>query len=207
MLKRLQYLLPVLILAIPLTLALNGVARDVIATPVLYIFWIARLVLLSVPQTVIWALLLALALVAGLKGIDSGWRPGRRAATAETGHPGRVATWARWIQHAPHGNYSKWHLSHEFGSLMLDVLSTRDRLTRRQFRQRLEAGELSMPPEIQAYLLAGVQPVSSKPSRLFARLAQRRVQGAQTSPLDLDPESVVRFLEDQLEVQGGHQNS
>ena len=208
--KRLQgrvpYILSVLVLTIPLMLALNSVARDMIATPILYVLWLGRPALRSIPQPVIWALLLAMASRIALKALSADGKPTKPARAAQAIQSGRVAVWARWIRRSTYGSYSRWHLSHELANLMLGILDSRDRLPRAQFRQRLEAGELDVPPEIRAYLLAGLQPISSGPPNIFARLVQRYRPRARTSPLDLSPESVVRLLEDQLEVQRGRRN-
>jgi hypothetical protein len=67
-------------------------------------------------------------------------------------------------------------------------------------KERLKSGGLDAPSEIEDYLLAGLTPVLSTPTNLVTRLRQAIMPTHRISPLDLDPEKVIQFLEDQLEI-------
>ncbi len=190
----------VLLLAIPLVLVLGDFARKAIAVPLLYILWIGRLLLNSIPQLPFWALLLAVALVVAGASLVGRKKPKRKASKEETDYEGRVRVLTRWIHHAAEGgDYSKWRLAQCLGQLTQEGLACRGRLDPEQVKDHLQSGEVNAPPEIQAYLQAGLAPMSYRPAGLFSRLSHRLRLSAQTFPIDLDPERAVQFLEDQLE--------
>jgi hypothetical protein len=190
----------VLLLAIPLTLALRNFARDVIVVPVLYILWLGHLLVQSIPQGVLWALLLLIALVISARSLSKGRSPAGKVREAWADCPGQVAAWARQIHRMTRGSYYEWSLAQHLAKLSLAVLAYRERLTREQIKQHLQAGKLDMPPEIQAYVQAGLSPFLPNSPSLLSRLVHRLRQSVRTSPLAVDLEKVVRFLEKQLEV-------
>jgi hypothetical protein len=204
--RRLLLLGLILLLAAPLVLVLRDFAREAIVVPFLYVLWLGRLLFRSIPQPLLWSLFLALALSVAARSLGRRERPARGTREAEAESPGRVRVWARRIQLAARGDYSRWRLAHYLRKLILDVLTHRERLTPEQLRRRLGTGEVVVPPAVQAYLRAGLMPMPSGPMGLLSRLRQRLRSRARTSPLDADLESAVQFLENQLEVSHDRRN-
>jgi hypothetical protein len=88
------------------------------------------------------------------------------------------------------------------GILAQDVLAYEGKVTAQHIRRRVEDGSQPIPADIRAYLRAGMtayQPTGRSRRRLLplARLGLRR-EPAPNDPLDLDPEQVVRLLEETL---------
>ncbi len=96
-------------------------------------------------------------------------------------------------------------------------MAFQERLSLKEAEQRLEAGELDVPPSIWAYLERGLTPEPSMPVSFwgmfghrwndFSRRARDWISGltqarsyTQPSPFDDELESVVQFLEDRLEI-------
>jgi hypothetical protein len=204
--KRLLLLGLVLLLAAPLVLVLRDFAREAIVVPLLYVLWLGRLLFRSIPQPLLWSLFLTLVLFVAVRSLGrrGGSAGGMREAEEE--YPGRVWVWARRIQLAARGDYSRWRLAHYLRKLILDVLAHRERLTPEQLKRRLGTGEVDAPPAVQAYLRAGLMLMPSGPIGLFSRLRQQLRSRARTSPLDADLESAVQFLENQLEVPHDRRN-
>lgn len=206
--ERLLLLGLVLLLAIPLVFVLRGGVREAIVVPVLYILWLGRLFLQSVPQSLLWALFLMVGLVVAVRSF--------RAARGSTQHSipprrvrggaysGPVWTWQRRIHLVARGSYYEWYLAQHLGRLAQEVLVTRERLAPGQIKLHhlFSDGGLDAPPEVRAYLEAGLGSLPPRSVRFprLARLLRRFRPPAQASPLDLDPERVVQFLERQLEV-------
>jgi hypothetical protein len=71
-------------------------------------------------------------------------------------------------------------------------------------RQRLQAGELALPPEVEAYLQGGQAPIYTLPAGLFSGLRSRLPWRDSAPTVDPDLERMVQFLESQLEVQHEH---
>ncbi len=188
-----------LVLTAALTLLLRGLVRELIILPLLQLYWVVRILLESIPQLLLWSLFVGVALlIAG--GSLIGWRRAQeRAEAAQREQPGRVAAWARWIRQAEEGDYSRWRLAHRLGGLALDLLAYRQQCPPEQVKRQLEEGSLAMPPEVRAYLQAGLGRGLWGPSSHLS-LLWRRLRGAPPpSPLDVELEAVIRFLETQLE--------
>jgi hypothetical protein len=198
--KRLLLVGLVLLLAVPLALALRTFAREVIVVPVLRILWLGYLFLQSIPQSFLWALLLVAALFISARSLIKSRMPTGEVRGEETDRPGQVTVWARRIRWMTHGGYFEWSLAQHLGRLFLAALAYREQLGRDQIRQYLQAGQLDMPPEIRAYLQAGLSPLPPATVGFLSRLLRRFRPGERPSPLNLDPEQVVRFLEEQSEV-------
>jgi hypothetical protein len=204
--RRLVLLGLVLLMAAPLVLVLRDFAREAIVVPLLYVLWLGRLLFRSIPQPLLWSLFLTLALLVVARSLGGREGPARGMREAQAESPGRVRVWARRIQLADRGDYSRWRLAHYLRTLILDVLAHRERLTPEQLRRRLETGEVHAPPAVQAYLQAGLMPMPSGPLGLLSRLRQQFRSRAQVSLLDPSLESAVQFLENQLEVSHDRRN-
>lgn len=204
--RRLLLLGLILLLAAPLMLVLRDFAREAIVVPLLYVLWLGRLLFQSIPQPLLWSLFLTLVLFVAVRSLGKRERPARGTRETEAESPGRVRVWARRVQLAARGDYSRWRLAHYLRKLILDVLAHRERLTPEQLKRRLGTGEVGAPPAVQAYLRAGLMPMPSGPLGLLSRLRQQLRSRARISPLDADLESAVQFLENQLEVSHDRRN-
>ncbi len=202
--KRLLLIGLVVLLAVPLALILRDFAREMVVMPFLYTIWLGRLVIQSIPQSLIWALFCMLAMLITLRSLAGRERPLQQAPGVEMGYPGQVRTWARRIYLAARGDYSGWRLAQYLERLILEVLAYRERLSTDQVKRRLAlpGEELDVPPEVQAYLQTRPMPPSSGPVGPFplSKLLYRLRLHAKPSSLDADLERVIEFLEGQLEV-------
>lgn len=200
MIKRFLPLIGVLGLAAILGFFIKDFVRVVIVEPLLQVFWLVSLFLQSLPQFLFWMLFVLVALIIAVRSLGRGKRvdePVRR----QGGPPGGpVAVWSRLIQHAEAGGYSKWQLSQSLAKLSWALLGDGERLSAQQIDARIKAGQFDLPPEISAYFQAGMMPYQPV-SKLKSRLSLRK----SSTPLDLNPEQVIRFLEDELNPLKGHE--
>ncbi len=194
----------VLLLAIPLTLLLWNVARDAIVVPLLYILWLGRLIFRAIPQVFLWLSFLVIALSHIVKSLTKQRKPAREIPDREAPSPGRVGIWTRRIHLTERRSFSRWYFAQHLHKLILDILAHHERVETRQIKQRLENGELDAPPEVQTYLSIGLARIFPKYT-LLSRLRRYLPLGMRTSPLDLDLESVVQFLEERLKIEAGDQ--
>jgi hypothetical protein len=220
--KRLLSVLPwILLLVIPLMLLLRGVARSLIVIPVMYALWVADLVLTILPQPLFWILFLFLVLRIAFRSLMVSKLSKRQSSRSVIRYPGRVEFWARRIRLIEQGSYSKWGFARHLGNLTLDTLAYTERLEPEQIRERLQNDELELDPEIQAYLRAGLTArppeafgfLSGFRRRLFALISRLIPRGWQltlsntNASLDLNPEGLVQYLENQLEVPNDKQRT
>lgn len=166
----------------------RGVVREALVVPLLALLWQAGLLIESLPQQIVWWVVILAMIIIIARGLGEGagfQLPERRTKPAG----GRVAEWLRLVLYARKDDYSRWRLAQRMALLAQDLIARRDGIDLRQARRVLEAGT-GLSPEVGAYLRAGL--LAHRPeTRLLARL--RRV-GAH-DPLGLDPAVVIAALE------------
>lgn len=200
----------VLLLAIPLALLLSQISgdfvRDVVAAPFLYLAWIVRVYVRTIPRTLFWGALLLFGLALALTNILIALgRSGAEGAGSsqdlnfEQSYTGQVKHLTSQIRYASRSTYFRRRLSQRLGRLILRSLDVEEPYGRAKVEQGLEA--LDAPPEVRAFLREGERLIS--PSRRVGLVAWllRRLRGANSAE-DPSPElkRVVRFLEERLEV-------
>jgi hypothetical protein len=190
----------VLLLTVLLVSALRDVVREVIVIPLLYVLWMGRLLLRSVPQALFWFAFVIVACFLALGSLVRGKGPPPEPHSAGRRFPGQVSVWAKWIRLMAGGGYTGWYFGQHVEKLIVAVLAYRERLNTRETRRRIKAGDLEVPPEVQAYFGILLMPLRRRwPLGLLARFRLRPRRGAQGAPPG-GLERVVGFLEDQLEV-------
>jgi hypothetical protein len=186
-----------LLLTVILALALPDLTREAVVVPIWYVIWIGQLLFHAIPQALLWALLFTIALVVAVRSLLK--RPQfEEKPEVEPIYTGQVYVLLRWIQHQKERDYFKQRLAQHLGRLTLETLAHQRRLTLGEIRPLM--GSLDAPPEVRAYLEAGLTPTPSRPGSRLSRLLHRLGWRRATSPLDLDPEIVVQFVERQLGV-------
>ncbi len=191
------------LLALPLALAFGRVVRERVAVPLLYMIWFAQLLLRRIPQSLLWAAFLLGTLLVAARSLIRRQRVRWPVRGAETSRRGRVYVWARRIQWATRRRYARWHLAQHVARLAVDALAYREQIAHEHVRQLVRNGELDAPSQVQAYLQAGVVPLSVSawsPGRPLLAKLRHRLRRAQVAAPNLDVEQVLQFLERQLDV-------
>jgi hypothetical protein len=192
--KQLLPLALILLLTGLLTPVLQDYVRQVIVRPFLYFFWVGWLFINSIPQIGIWGLFLFIALlIMGRSLLKQRPTPPRLRRPQKTDQ-GRIETWAKLIHRANQEPYYKWKLAQHLQEFTLDALAHDERQAPKQIRQRLLNNNLDIPPEIQAYLQAGMTSFS----RLLGPRPLFRPRTFSSS-LNLNPEQIAHFLEDKFD--------
>ena len=187
-------LIVALISAAFLAFLVKDFIRDVIILPLLYVFWYVTLFLRSLPQFLFWAIFILMALTIALRSLSRGDGAERKAKVEPPTLGGPVAVWSRLIQHAEAGGYSRWQLSQSLARLTWELLGNGERLSTQQVDARLRQGDLDLPPEVRAYFQAGMIPYQP-----ISRLKRRLLGNHTNTPLDLNPEQVIQYLEEKLD--------
>lgn len=187
--NRLLPLLICLLLTSVFVFAIKDFVREVIIKPLLYAAWFIGLVLDSLPEMLLWAAFILLALFIASKSLTKGKKTVAKEALAVASKHGSVVRWFRLLEWSEKQDYSRWRLAAELRKLSAKIL-----LPDKEPSPYDPALRAKLPPEIMAYFDA--RPVS-RGSRL--RLPFRRQAKNETSALNLAPEVVVQFLEKQLD--------
>lgn len=188
----------VLLLTVLLAFLLQDVVRDWVALPLARTLRIGNLVLGSVPQVIFWVLLLVIGMSIAAKSLMERKERMPGPDQALVVYPGRVRTLLLWVQRESGSAYFRQRLAYHLARLATELQAFRQKRAPGRFGRRLDG--LDAPPEIRAYLQSGMNFSSSSTpgplSRFVGWLRPRRTASSQ----DFDLESVVQFLEDQLEV-------
>jgi hypothetical protein len=189
----------ILLISIPLAIILRGFTREVLLSILVHLSWLAGLYINSIPQPILWVAFVLVVFVVAARSLIKRRSTPETKTEVERLRTGRVHNLMRAIHRTSQGIYFKWRLAQRLLSLTLEVLAHQERTTPLQMKERLKSGRLGAPPEIEAYLLTGLTPVLSRRTNLITRMKQIFAPTRPISPLELDPERVVRFIEDQME--------
>jgi len=188
-----------LALAILLGLALQGIARQAIVMPILYLAWMAELIFRSIPGWLWWAWFLIIVAVIALRSLRVRTRDAgpRRALRPQVDGPAR--TWAIRVHTARQGEYFRWRLAHDLAELALQYTAYRDHRGLAKYDRGEYIGTLNAPPDVLAYLQAGLKAPPWQPVDRLSRVTRFWRPIKDDSPLALDPAKAVQFLEGQVE--------
>ncbi|OGF54138.1 MAG: hypothetical protein A2Z21_07125 [Candidatus Fraserbacteria bacterium RBG_16_55_9] len=186
----------VLLLSSLLALLFQDFLREVIVVPLLYAYWFMRLYVESLPQSFLWALFMAAVIAIAVKSISA------RTAKSRHGHrglqkerQGKIEVWVERVRLAKRGKYFRVRLARRLAEFSLETLAYRERRTPEEIREQLQSGRSGIPQEIETYLQAGLSMnIQNADSGDTTRLRTRK-----NSPLQLNPERVVEFLEHLLQ--------
>ena len=183
--------------AIVLVFAVDDFISRVIVGPVLYIAWFISIFVASMPQQVFWGIFILIALIFAAKSITREKTSRQQTQNPIANQRGPVATWSSLLERAEKQSFSRWRLAQSLRRLALDTLVPNDTLNHQHIEGQAENDKPTFPPEIEAYFEA---PMPS--AQRFSRLWQRPVS-RNSSALNLDPETVVQYLENELDPLSG----
>jgi hypothetical protein len=191
--------LPALILLLLglLALVLTGAMQELVVIPLLYLLWLMRVLFESIPQVVLWIGFLAIVAIVAWRSLAMP-RPMPVVRQPAPSSRAPVAGWAAIFERATHDDYARQMLAQRLGQLAFELQANGERPRSESIWQRLHDESLDFPPDVRAYFQAGVRMYQPLPA--FWRRWWSRISGQvpRADPLDLDPERVVRFLEDQV---------
>lgn len=182
------------VLIVLLALPLRDVVQRLVIVPVAYVIWLLGVVYQYTPQLIWWALAVVLVVKMVLDAFGPGRFPAKRPLPDARPPHGQVEALARSIIKTREGTYFKWMVANRLGRLADRMLAQREgRMSRPAFSPLSGAG-WQPPLHVQKYLEAGLRGSFSDYPR------SKRFRILPDSPLDLDVEQAVVFLESQLET-------
>ena len=222
--ERLPAIALALLLVGLLFLIASGAFEQVVIVPLLFLWWVARVLYESIPQALLWGIFVAIAVPLIAKSLA--WRAAPLpTAVPQAGTRGHVADWSRWLRDSSRDDHARWQLAQRLSQLAVEALALREQCSPQEINRRLQNGSLDLPPDLRAYLRAGLSlyaPRSKPRSKgiarnwLFGRLqrparASRdgmrpsdrvvpRAPAAHTNPLDVDPALLIEYLEHTLQL-------
>ena len=186
----------ILVAALLLTFVADDFLDEAIIGPTLYFLWVGRLILASIPQSILWGAFLLMAVVVTWQTSFKKPRRPQRPSFAPAPSPGRIADWIRLVERSEQEVYYKWQLAQRLQRLTLKAIAHNERTSLRIIRRRLLAEKLGLSAEIQAYFLASIASFGNFTTPKF-RLFR---QAPPPTPLDLEPEKIAQFLEEKFNL-------
>ena len=207
--SRLRLTVLVIMLAFPIALLLawlrDGAIRDLIALPFLYMAWLARVYVRSVPRPLFWGGLLIFGVVLAVINVLTALHRRRGDddpvldAELRPDYRGKVRQLTSQIRFAARSLYFKRSLAKRLGRLILESRDYGGQYQPAELGRTLDA--LGASEDVRRFFEDGEELVPSSRRAGVLLWFQRRLRSrdrASAPPSDL--EKVVQFLEDRLEV-------
>lgn len=168
----------------------QGSLRESVVIPILTLFWLMQRVFESLPQALVWGALVILIFILAIRSLPV--PPDRLRRHAPEPLPrGRVEEWAIKLVRARADPYVRWQIANRLAQTTIRALATDAQVDPRIIRRHLESGELDVPPQVQRYLLAGLN-AYEPPQRGLLRFLPLARTG---EPLDTDLAAILPHLE------------
>lgn len=217
-----------LLLVVTLILAfwMREVVNEMIVLPVSYILYVAGIFIDTTPQIFFWLAIILIAFWVAYRSLRHRTKldaPSAGAWQDQISPPtsGRMRYWAVKVNllRQYRSSYYQGGFHSALSRLLVEMLAHRYRLTNSQVEQRLRAGEIDLPPEVQEYALFCLRRPESRQSDFFRRIWEDFLDflhtrfGMKVSHLSLNTlsaraaqrvDSVINYMEEELEVPNEH---
>ena len=169
-----------------------------------YVLWYTNLQLKSIPQDAFWVLLICLSAALAVASLF-GRRPTRRVEGEQPERSrGLIRPMAHAVRRASETYYYRWRLARQLSALVVEAIDTSGQSGARSKRQWWIKNSEDVPPEIRGYVEAALWGGLLRTGQMTPLWRRALSPGQARSPIDLDLETVVRFLEDQVEGADEH---
>ena len=175
--------------------AFRKLMYEIVIVPLAYVWWLLTLYYHLLPQAVIWMVLIFVILFTAVRGLLLEIPVGRRAPLKKKTPQGPIESLAAQIHKSSAGTYYKWNIANRLGRAARELLDQRE--GRRQKFTRLMGRGWEPPQDVSAYLESGV-------NGTFADHPKKSWSRSPRTPLDLDPQQAIEYLESELENNRGH---
>lgn len=183
-----------LILAAGLAYFMRDVIYHTVIEPLLFLWWMLGIYYHMLPQVVLWILMVILVVMMAWTSLATDRPVLRSPLDLHRSHHGPVESLAGQLFRSSKGLYFKWLLAQRLGKLARDLIAFNSRQSPRFGHEALTGPGWDPPREVAAYLDAGL-------NGSFADYPRPRwsFQPSRPTPLDLDPEITLDYLESQME--------
>jgi len=187
----------VVVIALILAFPLQDVIRRIVVVPLAYLWWALGVLYQSIPQVVIWILLIVLIslMLMGSFASDRKRKPSEDPKIKPA--PGQVEGLAKNLVKARRSTYYKWKVANRLGRLARDFLIQRGDRADKKDLSPLAGRDWQPSKPVEAYLETGLHgsfaDFPNQPWFLF--------RAPEPTPLDTDAKEVVEYLELQIKPQ------
>jgi hypothetical protein len=187
---RLLLLTAGIILSAVLAYFLRGWINDNVIIPLAYLWWRIGIYYHSVSEDIWWTIMIIVTFVLcgiSFASMDDEWFFGTWNMDEQSAQ-GAVEELMVWMLKLPRSAYHKWMLANRLGKLARSFLIQREGGYDQHWDGSLHSSVWDLPDKVSAYLRTGLKRPPSA-SEMLPR----------SSPLNLEPQQVVEYLESQME--------
>jgi hypothetical protein len=184
----------ILVLSWVLAFPLRDVLENAVILPLAYALWVLGLFYKAMPQAIWWGLLVLVVIIMLFSSLAPGERFAPLQGLKRPAARGPVEDLALTIQKRSRGVYFKWLVANRLGKLAYNMLVQREGERSRSVFAPLLGSDWHPPDSLGAYLETGLHGSFSD----YPQSPGSRFSGA--TPLDLEPEDALAFLESQMEA-------
>lgn len=192
--RRLVIGLVILAIAALLGYAMRETIQRTVIEPVVYFWWVVGIYYDSFPQALIWIILVVVVVMIELGSFFADVRvaDGKRASHKPVQGP--VESLAGWFLRTSDGLYFKWLIAQRLGKLSRELIAFNARQAAPSAHEALHGPGWEPSDEVAAYLESGL-------NGSFADYPRPRwsFQRPSLTPLDLDPDTAINYIESRLE--------
>jgi hypothetical protein len=196
-----------LLLIVPLILVLTASVHRPIATVLWTLLLLGSRFFRSIPQAFLWMLFLGLVTALAIGSLVRLGSTSPELVEEPPVLPGPVWRMAQTIRRSGEGTYTKWRLARYLAELAAEVFERCGLPLPDLRKQEWALDGVDAPPQVLAYLKAGLIGRSWEPDNPSSWLRSHLGWDRTPGPLDADLQTVVRFLEEQSEVYDDQRHS
>jgi hypothetical protein len=176
--------------------------------PIAYLIFISRMVTISIGRQTLWVSFVILSAIIAIINLVVRREVQPEETAVELKYPTRLQTWINTVRRKERNLYFKWNLAQDLSNLFIEAIAYHQGSSRQQVRQQLEAGQIDLPPDVLAYLQISQMPFAQTGivkytngnwlMRVWRTIIRRPSANMYNSPLDLDYEKIIPYLEEYL---------
>ena len=200
-------IIPIIIFII-LAFTYRDVLHSMVLIPLAYLIFLIKLTALSIGQQTLWISFVVFSIMIAIFSLAMGRETQPEENVIEHKYPTRLQTWIKTVRCKDRSHYFKWNLAQDLSNLLIEAIAYHQGISQQQVRQLLEGGELDLPPDIRAYLQISQKPFThigltrykngTWLLRIWDSITGSIASYTNTSPLDIDHERIIHYLEDYL---------
>ncbi len=200
--KRFSVYVIILVIAIPITIGLEGFVQDIIVVPLLNIILVGTYLLQNIPQSILWAAFMLFAIVFCIRSLKKTSTTLRAIEKSQRNIIGTVSIWAKRIRDAGNGVHSERDLKRHLKSLLISTVAYNDEKSLIQVKGSTKSEDLEIPLVIQDYFNACDNEIPPTHGFLpeIGSLLRTWFKKRRPTLLNTESENVVKYMENLLKV-------
>jgi hypothetical protein len=200
---------PIIILLI-LAFTYRDALRSMVLVPLVYLIFLFRLISASIGQQTLWISFVILSTIIAIISLAIRREAPNEVQAAEHKYPSRLQVWMEIVRRKEQSPYFQWNMARDLSDLFIAAIAHHDGISRKQVKQQLQLGKIDLPSDILEYLRISQEPfgqfeTSSPPSsnwlkKFWENILKGITPNVNGSPLDIDNEKIIHYLEQILSV-------